>query len=162
MRNTAGITAWRLGSADHSRFGQHRSEIRLRPGVAGGCRKDAENRMLSDIQVDRVYPACGSTDIRKSIDGLAAIVQAGFHLDPFASALFVFCNRQQNKLKILYWETNGFWLYYRRLERGTFRWPTDASAGARHINRRQLRWLLDGLSLEQQQAHPEVTARRVI
>lgn len=118
--------------------------------------------MLSEVQVDRVYLACGSTDLRKSIDGLAAIVQECFELDPFSSALFVFCNRQRDKLKILYWEHNGFWLYYRRLERGAFRWPVDASTGVLRINRRQLRWLLDGLSLEQRQAHPEVAVRIVV
>ncbi|MGF9821682.1 IS66 family insertion sequence element accessory protein TnpB [Brevibacillus agri] len=118
--------------------------------------------MVSEIQADRVYLACGSTDMRKSIDGLAVLVKEGFHLDPFSSALFVFCNRQRDKLKILYWEHNGFWLYYRRLERGTFRWPTDASAAPMKMTRRELRWLLDGLSLEQHQAHPEVTARTVI
>ncbi|WHX30337.1 IS66 family insertion sequence element accessory protein TnpB [Brevibacillus agri] len=59
--------------------------------------------MLSEIQADRVYLACGSTDMRKSIDGLAVLVKEGFHLDPFSSALFVFCNRQRDKLKILYW-----------------------------------------------------------
>ncbi|WP_018130222.1 IS66 family insertion sequence element accessory protein TnpB [Effusibacillus pohliae] len=118
--------------------------------------------MLSEIQVDRVYLACGSTDMRKSIDGLAVLVREGFDLDPFSPALFVFCNRQRDKLKILYWEHNGFWLYYRRLERGKFQWPTDASAAPLRITRRQLRWLLDGLSLQQQQAHPEVTARTVI
>lgn len=118
--------------------------------------------MLSEIQVDRVYLACGSTDMRKSIDGLAVLVKEGFDLDPFSPALFVFCNRQRDKLKILYWEHNGFWLYYRRLERGTFRWPADTSVAPIKISRRELRWLLDGLSLEQRQAHPEVTARTVI
>lgn len=118
--------------------------------------------MLSEIQVDRVYLACGSTDMRKSIDGLAAIVQESFQLDPFSPALFVFCNRGRDKLKILYWEHNGFWLYYRRLERGTFHWPTNAGAGPLAINRRQLRWLLDGLALEQRLAHPEVKARIVV
>ncbi|WP_445667394.1 IS66 family insertion sequence element accessory protein TnpB [Paenibacillus sp. FSL H8-0034] len=51
--------------------------------------------------------------MRKSIDGLAALVQEGLGLNPFSSCLFVFCNRERNKLKILYWEHNGFWLYYR-------------------------------------------------
>ncbi len=60
-----------------------------------------------------VYLVCGMTDMRKSIDGLAAIVGEGFQLDPFAPALFVFCHRQRNKLKILHWETNGFWLLFR-------------------------------------------------
>ncbi|GIP35471.1 IS66 family insertion sequence element accessory protein TnpB [Paenibacillus sp. J2TS4] len=64
----------------------------------------------------RVYLACGPTDLRKSIDGLAALVQEGFKLDPFSPSLFVFCNRECNKLKILYWEHNGFWLFYRQLE----------------------------------------------
>ena len=63
--------------------------------------------MLSEIQVDRVYLACGSTDLRKSMDGLAVLVKEGFDLDPFSLALFVFCNRQRDKLKILHWEHNG-------------------------------------------------------
>lgn len=119
--------------------------------------------MLSDIQVNQVYLACGSTDLRKSIDGLAVLVKEGFDLDPFSPALFVFCNRQRDKLKILHWDHNGFWLYYRRLERGRFQWPPKAGTGAiRVITRRELRWLLDGLSLEQHQAHGAVTARTVI
>ena len=63
--------------------------------------------MLTELQVNRVYLACGSTDMRKSIDGLAVLVKEGFNLDPFEPALFVFCNRERNKLKILYWELNG-------------------------------------------------------
>lgn len=118
--------------------------------------------MLSDIQVNQVYLACGATDMRKSIDGLAVLVKEGFDLDPFSPALFVFCNRERNKLKILYWEHNGFWLYYRRLERGRFRWPPAEGNAPRQITRRELRWLLDGLPLEQRQAHPEVTARTII
>lgn len=112
--------------------------------------------------MDRVYLASGSTDLRKSIDSLAVLVQQGFELDPFSPALFVFCNRQRDKLKILYWEHNGFWLYYRRLERGRFQWPAGASAAPLCITRRELRWLLDGLSLEQQRAHPAVAARTII
>jgi transposase len=119
--------------------------------------------MLNEVSVDRVYLARGSTDLRKSIDGLAALVKEGFNLDPFSPNLFVFCNRGRDKLKILYWDQNGFWLYYRRLERGKFQWPTDTHDSAPlKITRRQLRWLLDGLSLEQKQAHPEVLARTII
>lgn len=116
--------------------------------------------MLSELNTARVYLACGSTDLRKSIDGLAALVQEGFALDPFASSLFVFCNRERNKLKILYWDHNGFWLFYRRLECGTFQWPSGDKTVT--ITSRQLRWLLDGLSLSQRQAHPKVTAATVI
>lgn len=118
--------------------------------------------MLSELQVQQVYLASGNTDLRKSIDGLAALVTAGLELDPFSPALFVFCNRQRDKLKILCWEHNGFWLFYRRLERGRFQWPAHACAAPIRITRRELRWLLDGLTLEQRQAHPAVTARTVI
>jgi transposase len=118
--------------------------------------------MLTGIGVDRVYLACGSTDLRKSIDGLAALVSEGFRLDPFAPCLFVFCNRQRDKLKILQWEHNGFWLHYRRLECGKFQWPTEKNSGPLRISRRELRWLLDGLRIQQREAHPKVTARTVI
>ena len=119
--------------------------------------------MLSDIGSDqRVYLACGSTDMRKSIDGLAALVQESFQLDPFSSCLFVFTNRGRDKIKILYWDHSGFWLLYRRLERGRFQWPESAADKTIAVSRRELRWLLDGLSLTQKRAHPKVTARRVI
>lgn len=119
--------------------------------------------MLNAAMIESVYLARGSTDMRKSIDGLAILVQAQFNLDPFSPSLFVFCNKQCNKLKILHWDTNGFWLYYRRLERGKFHWPSNnTSSGPYKISRRQLNWLLDGLSLEQKKAHPVVSAKTVI
>ena len=119
--------------------------------------------MLNEVNVDRVYLARGSTDMRKSIDGLAVLVQEVFELDPFSPNLFVFCNRKRDKMKILYWDKNGFWLYYRRLEKGQFQWPSDNhELTPLKITRRQLNWLLDGLSLEQKQAHPEVMARTII
>ena len=67
--------------------------------------------------------------MRKSIDGLAALVKEGFDLDPFSSSYFVFCNRKRDKLKILRWDYNGFWLYYRRLEKGKFQWPNEHANG---------------------------------
>ncbi|MCL5290178.1 MAG: IS66 family insertion sequence element accessory protein TnpB [Firmicutes bacterium] len=118
--------------------------------------------MLNETGIDRVYLACGPTDLRKSIDGLAVLVKEGFQLDPFTSRLFVFCNRQCDKLKILQWEHNGFWLHYRRLEKGKFQWPAKNSSGTVAISRRELRWLLDGLSLDQRQAHPKVTANIIL
>ena len=117
--------------------------------------------MLSGDIANRVYLARGSTDMRKSIDGLAAIVSFQFKLDPFDESLFVFCNRGRNKLKILRWDTNGFWIYYRRLEKGRFRWPEAGENGPVAINRRQLDWLLAGLAIEQSQAHRQALARKV-
>ena len=67
--------------------------------------------MLSAINLEQpVYLAPGSTDLRKSIDGLAVLVKEVFELAPFSPCLFVFCNRGRDKLKILQWEHNGFWL----------------------------------------------------
>jgi transposase len=118
--------------------------------------------VLNETRVERVYLARGSTDLRKSIDGLAVLVKEGFDLDPFSPCLFVFCNRNRDKLKILQWDHNGFWLHYRRLERGTFQWPSKDDDSPMKVNYRQLRWLLDGLPLEQQSAHAEVTARTIL
>ena len=124
--------------------------------------------MLSDMStgadgtsVHSVYLACGSTDLRKSIDGLAAIVTHTFELDLFSNSLFVFCNRDRDKLKILHWDHNGFWLYYRRLEKGRFQWPDQCTPGepALAVDRRRLGWRLDGLSLNQPKAHRPVVAR---
>jgi transposase len=118
--------------------------------------------MLSGIGADQVYLACGATDMRKSIDGLSVLVTHAFELDPFSNALFVFCNARRDKLKILYWDHNGFWLFYRRLERGRFRWPKAGDGKTQIVTRRQLQWLLDGLKLEQRRAHTPVMERGVV
>jgi transposase len=117
--------------------------------------------MLNAESVEQVYLAPGATDLRKSIDGLSAFVSAVFAMDPFSDRWFVFCNRQRDKLKILRWDHNGFWLYYRRLERGRFKWPVHSGA-ALCISRRQLQWLLDGLSIEQKMAHRPLNAKIVV
>lgn len=119
--------------------------------------------MLNDTTSDqKVYLAGGVTDMRKSINGLAVLVKEVFDLDPFSPCLFVFCNRQRDKLKILQWDHVGFWLHYRRLERGRFQWPDASQEGPICVSRRELRWLLDGLSITQRQAHPKVVAKTVI
>jgi len=117
---------------------------------------------MINIGTGKVYLAAGSTDMRKSINGLAAIVQEYFRLDPFSSNLFVFCNKTRNKLKILHWQHNGFWLHYRRLEKGVFQWPKDNNASPLMLSSRELQWLLDGLSINQEKAHKKVAASTVI
>ncbi|WOG29907.1 IS66 family insertion sequence element accessory protein TnpB [Endozoicomonas sp. 8E] len=100
-----------------------------------------------------VYLATGVTDMRKSIDGLAVIVSECLALNPLSGSLFVFCNRQRDKIKILHWDGSGFWLYYKRLEKGRFQWPKVSNNESVNLTRQQLNWLLDGLQLEQKQAH---------
>jgi transposase len=79
--------------------------------------------MLTLPPSTRVYLARGATDMRKSIDGLAAATKHVLKKNPFSSHLFGFCNRRRDRIKILYWEDSGFWLLYKRLEKGTFAWP---------------------------------------
>ncbi len=83
--------------------------------------------MISGLAVNQVYLATGFTDMRKSINGLSLMVSEQLAHDPFSGSVFVFCNRARDKLKILYWECNGFWLYYRRLDKGKFHWPEGSS-----------------------------------
>ena len=73
--------------------------------------------MLNDFTgADKIYIACGYTDLRKGIDGLARLVQQQFELDPFINTLFLFCGRRRDRIKGLYWEKDGFILLYKRLE----------------------------------------------
>lgn len=77
--------------------------------------------MLGDIpKAEQVYIAWGYTDMRKSIDGLCAIVQQNFQMNPFQKSLFLFSGRKHNRLEALYWEGDGFLLFYKRLEGGRF------------------------------------------
>ena len=73
-----------------------------------------------------IYLACGATDLRKSIDALSSLVRDGFQLDPFGGAMFVFCNRNRDIIKILEWDGDGFWLHMKRVEKGRFNWPGAA------------------------------------
>ena len=108
--------------------------------------------VLHSIPVDNVVINCGYTDMRRSIDGLAATVKQVFKLDPCARTLYLFCGRRSDRLKGLLWEGDGFLLLYKRLESGgRFQWPRKESE-ARQITPQQLRWLLEGLSVEQPRA----------
>lgn len=108
--------------------------------------------MLGDIsQAEKIYIACGYTDMRKSINGLAALVQQSFQLNPFQNSLFLFCGHRHDRLKALYWEGDGFVLLYKRLEKGKFQWPKSAEA-VRNISGQEFRWLMEGLSIDQPKA----------
>ena len=110
----------------------------------------------------QIYLVTGHTDMRKSIDGLSLIVSDVLEMDPLSEAWFIFCNRHRDKIKILFWDTNGFWLYYRRLEKGRFKWPSATDEqDALTINQHQLNWLLSGLSLETVHAHKPLSSLAV-
>jgi transposase len=84
-------------------------------------------------------------------------------MDPLSQAWFVFCNKHRDKLKILFWDTNGFWLYYRRLEQARFQWPKSAASyAAMSIEQRQLQWLLSGLPVDNKTRHQTLTGMSVM
>ena len=106
-----------------------------------------------DIQLtaDRIFLAGGYTDMRKSIDGLAAVVSQRFELDPFKPSLFLFCGRRRDRVKALLWQGDGFILLYKRIESGRFQWPRE-SASMIELSDQQYRWLMEGLSIIQPKA----------
>jgi transposase len=95
-------------------------------------------------KANHVYLALGSTDMRKAINGLSVLVEQAMDFNPFSGDLFVFCNRRQDIIKILYWDENGFCLWQKRLEEHRFKWPRLPEQ-VLAINREQLNWLLAGL-----------------
>lgn len=101
------------------------------------------------------YPQ--SIDFRKQIDGLVLLVADHLQLNPSSGQLFLFRNRSSNKVKLLWWDRNGFWLFYKRLEKGRFIFP-PLSEGALELSRDQLCWLLSGLDCLRQPMLPEVKA----
>ena len=108
--------------------------------------------MLNDISSNqKVYLVTGYTDLRRSIDGLAMIIQGQLRLDPFSSALFLFCGRRRDRIKGLLWERDGFLLLYKRLDNGQFQWPRNETE-AKLLTPQQTRWLLEGLTIEQPKA----------
>lgn len=108
-----------------------------------------------------IYLCCGFTDMRKSINGLMTLVKDSFSLDPFADALFVFCNKSRDRIKLLEWDGDGFWLYFKRLERGHFRWPKEGDASTMVLDSKELNCLIDGARLEKKLKREEVFERLI-
>ena len=108
--------------------------------------------MLGDItRAEDIYIVCAYSDMRKSIDGLAAIIKETFGMDPFSPSLFLFCGRRRDRLKALFWEGDGFVLLYKRLENGNFKWPRIPEQ-ARRLTQQEFRWLMEGLTIDQPKA----------
>lgn len=98
-------------------------------------------------------------DFRKNINGLAALVQHELGADPFARAVYVFSNRRRDRVKILGWDRNGFWLLQKRLEQDRFVWPRHAGQVV-ELTVQQLHWLLEGIDLAAMRGHGELKALR--
>ena len=115
--------------------------------------------MIGDLSgVKKIYLITGYTDCRKSIEGLMGLVRDVYDLDPYANAAFFYCRRRADRIKVLHFETTGMTLLYHRLDAGRFRWPRTKSE-ALELTRQQLRWLLEGLEIEQKSSISKAARR---
>ena len=87
--------------------------------------------------------------MRRSIDGLSALVRDRFTLDPLSGHWFLFRNRRGDRIKILAWDRSGFWVLYKRLEQGTFAWPTETDDAPVEMRSADLLLLLSGVEITQ-------------
>lgn len=118
--------------------------------------------MLGDLSgVSKIYLITGRTDMRKSFDGLMAIIRDTYQLDPYANAVYLFCGKDSRKLKALHFDKDGFVLLQKRLDGyGRFQWPRNASE-ARLLSRQEFRWLMEGLAIDQPKAIRALEKRRI-
>lgn len=103
--------------------------------------------MLSLPASVKIWVATRPTDLRKSFDTLAELVRQQFGLDPLSGQLFVFTNKRADRIKLLYWDEDGFVILYKRLEAGTFRFPSTNEASLQ-LRPADLQMLLDGVDLD--------------
>ncbi|MCK5881989.1 MAG: IS66 family insertion sequence element accessory protein TnpB [Sinobacterium sp.] len=108
------------------------------------------------VDVGAVYLHREVVDFRKSINGLSLIVDQAMELSVYDSSLFVFCNKRRDKLKILYWDSSGFCLWYKRLEKEKFKWPRKDSRSVISLSEEQLHWLLRGFDIGQLTPHKKL------
>ena len=95
-----------------------------------------------------------STDIRKSFDGLCGIIQNELKQNPLSGDVFIFVNRRRTHIKLLTWEKDGFALYYKRLEKGTYELPQQSTDDSLNVSVQQLMLMLHGISLKQVKYRP--------
>ena len=110
----------------------------------------------------RVYLYRHPVDMRSSIDGLAALIELELELNPFDEILFVFINKKRDKIKCLAWETNGFWLLYKRLVKQRFKWPQWFEEDTLTLSDEQLSQLLDGYDLNGMRPHKSLFFQSVL
>jgi transposase len=108
----------------------------------------------------KIYVHREAVDFRKNINGLAALVEQALKLDPFAPAVYVFRNKARNRIKLLSWQRNGFWLLMKRLESERFVWPRREQAVI-ELSVEQMHWLLDGVDIDALRGHRALRVARV-
>lgn len=117
--------------------------------------------MLDIPKQQRIYLAVKPVDMRKSFDGLSAVVHDILQLNPLEGQLFVFRNKSCDKIKLLFWDRNGFVQYYKRLEKGRFMWRERL--GDRHtITAQELELLLDGVDLKKLRRLPVLELENIL
>ena len=107
----------------------------------------------------KVYLHGDPVDFRVGINGLSILVEQSMRISPMSSALFVFGNRRYDRIKILGWSRNGFWLLQKRLESERFIWPRDNQRVV-ELSVQQLHWLLDGIDLAAMRGHAAVSYQK--
>ena len=115
--------------------------------------------MIPISSTTRIFVATGATDMRKSFDGLIALVQDVLEEDPLAGHLFLFRNRRGNRIKILWWDRTGFCIWYKHLQKNTFPFPRS-SEGRAEIDARDLAMILEGLEFKTIQKRSVYRLRR--
>ena len=115
--------------------------------VCRGAAAFAWDAMKSLSSFESLYIHREPTDLRKNINGLGVIVQDEMKLDLKASALFIFCNRRRNRMKILYFDRSGFALWFKRLEESKFPWPRNLEEDVIKISLEDMELLLDGINV---------------
>ena len=105
------------------------------------------------IEPQAVYLHRKPVDFRKSINGLSALVEQSMALPVFSGALFVFCNKKRDRIKILYWDKSGFCLWMKRLEDERFKWPVKAPGETLTLSEQEFQWLLQGLDISKIKPH---------
>ncbi len=112
--------------------------------------------ILWDEDID-VYLHRDPVDFRKAINGLSLIVSEEMELNPFDRAIFVFCNKRQSQLKVLYWDESGFVLWQKRLEKERFKWPKRLNEETIRLSGEQWHWLLRGFDIMQIKPHQSLS-----
>lgn len=117
--------------------------------------------MIPQPEFGNIFLCSDFVDFRKSINGLAAIVESELGLSPFQSSLFIFCNRHRDKIKALYWNRTGFCLWYMRLEKDKFIWPEVSHNGVMELTAKEIAFLFDGFDIRKVSPHQTLNYSKI-